>query len=114
MKIGDIVNDGIVFQINPDGKSGLMAMKDDLANKYDWSMAIAKGIVLGDGRRLPSKEEPNLLYEQKDIVGGFGSCYYWSSTETGDNYAWSQGFKDGHQYDGCKDYVFRVRVIRAF
>ena len=70
---------------------------------------------------LPSKYELNLLYTQKDIVGGFDSCYYWSSTE---NYnilnlnpnAFGQGFEDGRQYYSgySKNFTFNVRAVRAF
>jgi hypothetical protein len=44
---------------------------------------------------LPSKFELNLLYSQKDVVGGFANFFYWSSTEDNSNGAWGQGFNNG-------------------
>jgi hypothetical protein len=65
---------------------------------------------------LPSKYELNLLYMQKDVVGGFVHPYYWSSNEGG-ACACRQSFEDGG-YQECEG-VKRgdqaaVRAIRAF
>jgi hypothetical protein len=69
---------------------------------------------------LPSKYELNLLYEQRDNVGGF-SGLYWSSTEQSnpqysENRAWGQSFdSQGLQYStNEKDSESHVRAIRAF
>ncbi len=63
---------------------------------------------------LPSKYELNLLYLQKDAVGGFASSYYWSSTEYNNNGAQKQYFYDGSQYLDDKKNNYRVRAVRAF
>ena len=63
---------------------------------------------------LPSKFELNLLYQQKDVVGGFANGNYWSSSEYGSNIAWSQNFNYGNQNYGSKPNPFRVRAVRAF
>ena len=66
---------------------------------------------------LPSKDELNLLYSQKTVVGGFAYYYYWSSSEYGRKYAWVQYFNDGTQYGFNKDTtlpVLPVRAVRAF
>ena len=65
---------------------------------------------------LPSKFELNLLYLQKNVVGGFTNSYYWSSNEIDDynNGAWSQSFGDGNLFDDHKDAKLCVRAIRAF
>ena len=72
---------------------------------------------------LPSKEELNLMYQNKATIdatagvnggSGFASAYYWSSTE-GSNYgAWAQYFGSGYQDNYGKDVTFRVRAVRAF
>lgn len=72
---------------------------------------------------LPSKEELNLMYQNKATIdatagvnggSGFASAFYWSSTELSSYNAWLQYFGSGYQdYDG-KDYTFRVRAVRAF
>lgn len=63
---------------------------------------------------LPSKDELNQLYLNKDAVGVFASAYYWSSTEYGNFYAWMQNFISGPQNDGGKANTYHVRAVRAF
>jgi len=64
---------------------------------------------------LPSKVELNLLYQQKDVVGGFAYRNYWSSKEIDSNGAWYQHFGDGFQSAIFKDAaLLRVRAVRAF
>jgi hypothetical protein len=73
------------------------------------------GITYGDWY-LPSKYELNLLFLQKDVVGGF-SIYttYWSSTEDSNENAWCQYFMgNGDQSSSPKNNYFRVRAVRAF
>ena len=71
---------------------------------------------------LPSKDELDKLYQNREAVGGFATSYgdnprYWSSSRnTGyADYAWLQGFDVGSQYSGYyKDYGYRVRAVRSF
>ena len=76
---------------------------------------------------LPSKEELNLMYQNKSTidataVANSGSAFYtgavniyWSSTEYGINHAWSQTFTNGSQNSSMKNFTgCRVRAIRAF
>ena len=72
---------------------------------------------------LPSKEELNLMYQNKATIdatatansgSGFASAYYWSSSEENSNYAWNQTFYNGSQDIDYKFYSDRVRAVRAF
>ena len=63
---------------------------------------------------LPSKDELNELYKQKDTVGDFASSYYWSSSELSSSLAWRQGFPNGSQYYYGKYGDNYVRAVRAF
>lgn len=63
---------------------------------------------------LPSKDELNLLYLQKDVVGGFAGGYYWSSSEDDSGSAWYQVFDVGFQSLNNKGTMLRVRAVRAF
>ena len=63
---------------------------------------------------LPSKYELNLLYQQKDVVGGFVNDEYWSSSEDSALNAWSQYFGNGAQHNWDKIIIRHVRAIRAF
>jgi len=64
---------------------------------------------------LPSKDELNKLYINKDVIGGDANSFYWSSSEVDDTYAWYQYFNNGNQDDNHpKDVTYRVRAVRAF
>jgi hypothetical protein len=65
---------------------------------------------------LPSKDELNLMFLQKTVIGGFAADgYYWSSSDYTMYCAWAQDFRTGTQSNGhgktVKDFV---RAIRAF
>jgi uncharacterized protein (TIGR02145 family)/gliding motility-associated-like protein len=66
---------------------------------------------------LPSKDELNKLYSNKNLIGGFLNRLYWSSSEAqgGAFYAWSQNFSNGIQeaiYNRSVD--MQVRPVRNF
>ena len=64
---------------------------------------------------LPSKDELNEMYLNKDAIGGFANNNYWSSTENDSSVAWCQYFFNGSQYFvfGKNNYYY-VRAVRAF
>jgi len=73
---------------------------------------------------LPSKEELNLMYQNKATIdatagvnggSGFASAFYWSSTEYKYGSAWGQYFDIGYQEYLGKGYsTSYVRAVRAF
>ena len=63
---------------------------------------------------LPSRDELNQLYLNQVAIGGFGSAFYWSSSEYVPYAALSQAFDSGGQYNGNKSGASRVRAVRAF
>lgn len=63
---------------------------------------------------LPCKNELNLLYQQRNLVGGFSNDYYWSSPEYDTFKAWNQYFPYGPQYYAIKSSMACVRAVRAF
>ena len=78
----------------------------------EYSVTV-NGVTYGDWY-LPSIYELNLLYNQKDAVGGFSNVVYWSSTENTDNTAWFWHFgTGGHLFTG-KSNTYYVRAIRSF
>ncbi len=66
---------------------------------------------------LPSEDELNLLYMQKQVLDGIANDSYWSSTEgtSGNTVAQGQYFGDGTVFlSGNKNGPIRVRAIRSF
>ena len=80
-----------------------------LAAVYVWPNGQTDGF-------LPNKEELDLLYDQKvaEVVGGFASNFYWSSSQASASFAWGQDFDDGSQNDNGKNFTLGVRAVRAF
>jgi hypothetical protein len=81
--------------------------------RFTWLDASEECAKLGDGWRLPTKDELNVLYQNKDKIGGFEIGYYWSSTEYNDNDACNQFFSGGEQSYGPKGYNNPVRAVRS-
>jgi len=78
-----------------------------------WDEATAYCSNLGDGWRLPTKDELALMYQHKDELGGCGKGWLWSSSLNGNGSdAWEQRFSDGNQDYNYKDYRFGVRAVR--
>jgi hypothetical protein len=64
---------------------------------------------------LPSEEELMLMYWANWFLGNFDSDEYWSSTEKGSNFAYSQNLRYGTTYSTTsKGSMLGVRAIRAF
>lgn len=73
---------------------------------------------------LPSKDELNQIYINKDViqlaneVTAFSSTYYWSSSENISKHeydrSWGQYFDNGFQYGYDKSSFYSVRAIREF
>jgi len=118
---GDGLNSGamnttliVIPQIGNEA-SGIFAAK--LCIDY----TVAEGEIVYGGWYLPSKYELDLLYLQREVVGGFYEDVYWSSTEGEMDYtnwsyrAWYQDFYGGGVQDmsNTGDY-YGVRAIRAF
>ena len=80
-------------------------------NWYDAQEVCAK---LGNSWRLPTKDELNVMYQNKDKIGGFAYYLYWSSTETSDYDARRLNFDNGVHSYGNKNYLNHVRAVRAF
>ena len=81
-----------------------------LMNWYHAKIACQK---LGAGWRLPTKDELNMLYKNKEEIGGFSNNYYWSSTYYSGLCVWTQYFANGTQNGSSKNYSMRVRAVRS-
>jgi len=63
---------------------------------------------------LPSKDELELLYNLKEVIGGFTSNFYLSSSEASASLAWGKHFGNGYMNIDYKDVNNYVRAIRKF
>ena len=114
-KLGGIgPSGGIVFHVDGSGAHGLEAQATDEDSVLDWHAAINAVQSYGDGWHLPTKEELNLLYQQKEIVGEFADDFYWSSTNVGEGSAWQQNFGGGGQIPYNINDKCMTRAVRDF
>ena len=88
--------------------AGIMSW-DEAMKKYDGSV---------DGWRLPTKDELNLIYKNRDKIPGLNlsgshpAGWYWSSTPSYDDLAYDQRFSDGAQSDFLRNLDSSVRCVR--
>ena len=113
---------GYVFIVSSDGKHGLVAetQNQDTDSWYEAQNTIsnptyhsANGQKFNDWR-LPTKYELNLMYTQRNSIGGFVNSYYWSSTENDGSNAWYFNFNVGIASLSSKSTTYYVRAVRAF
>jgi len=63
---------------------------------------------------LPSKDELNILYTNRVLIGNFAASQYWSSSEVSIGSAMLHGFSSGIQGSGGKGVLANVRAVRTF
>lgn len=106
---------GIVFYVDSTSLHGLEAQAQDCNEEgLNWFEAMTAASHYGAGWRLPTKEELNLLYREKNLVGGFFNRNYWSSTKTLNAGVWTQYFSNGYQYDYNNNLRLLARAVRSF
>ena len=117
MVIGQTYNSdsiiGIAIKIG-----NLEVAQNDFPKEMTWIEAKKACVGLGSGWRLPTKDELNLMFLNKDKIGGFTSINtysngYWSSTEYDYNYVWWQYFGNGFQFTEVKSDSLFVRAVRS-
>ena len=89
-----------------------LEVSDNLGN-MNWDEAKIACKKLGTGWRLPTKDELDMLYENREEIGGFANNSYWSSTEYDNGSAWFQNFYLGYQTNFTKNSIAYVRAVRA-
>jgi hypothetical protein len=104
----DIIKSQIIG--NPIEIGNLIVAQYDYPQNLDWDSANIACQSLGDGWRLPTKDELNTLYKNKTKIGGFFKQSYWSSTEYNSQQAWLHDFKHGIQY-GSNGFGFKTKNI---
>ena len=93
----------------------LLVAQHDFPNQMKRIDAKKACASLGPGWRLPTKDELDILDQNKDKIGGFASDGYWSSSgEFGAVSAWHQNFVYGlllEFFEGKRP-TFSVRAVR--
>lgn len=81
----------------------------------DYSVVGADGVTYNDWY-LPNKSELAILYNNKAAIGGFGTTYYWSSSQSVSTSAWAQSFNTGLKQadDKVSSTFVAVRAVRVF
>lgn len=59
----------------------LLVAQNEFPIKSGWNSAKSACIGLGNGWRLPTKDELYILYQNKNVLRNFSKYGYWSSTE---------------------------------
>jgi len=90
----------------------IAAHTGDTAN----NAAKAAAAYIGGGKNdwfLPSKDELNEMYKVRTHLG-ISSGWFWSSSQSNDNYVWIQNFGNGLQGYNGEGNNYGVRAVRAF
>lgn len=115
--LGQDYGGGIVIYITPKGDHGMIVSSKEVGS-VDWEKAkkICEAYKVGNfaGWRLPSKDELNIIYQNRKYLGNYAKGGYWSSTEEGKNSAMSQNFTNGNIGKSNKSAAMSVRAVRPF
>jgi hypothetical protein len=116
-----ITIDGVEYNLTPiENQSKPIILEQHLKfevypkdlGQYNWEDAKKVCAKLGDGWRLPTREELYLMWLNRESIGDFAAAYYWSSNEYNNFTAWSQSFTSGSQYNDGKNDTYYVRPVR--
>lgn len=91
----------------------LEVASNDLPDLLTWELAKKACESLGQGWRLPTKNELNEIYKAKTSLGSFTSDLYWSSTEVDEMNAQTQNMYNGKQGRFSKIYMCKIRAVRS-
>ncbi|MBR6245619.1 DUF1566 domain-containing protein [bacterium] len=122
-KVGTLMVYGNIVSFVPNPKdyvilsTGLMVAKED-AGKANWENATqlcnTSNLAGFTDWRLPTKQELLIVYDNRNLIGGFRNDYYWSSTTLeSDSYrAYDVNFSDGYVNYLSKSLSIYVRCVR--
>jgi len=121
LKVGDTFEGGIIFTIDRAGKTGKIAHPKD-AGPMPWTNAMRIHEQLGEGWRLPSFEELEIMYKTigqgATNSGQFADELYWSATAFDEYQARLLRFRDGntsyHYNSNVEHRKFWARAVRDF
>jgi len=106
------INKGLFIQV---GGRKLEVAEQDFSEAMTWNAAERACQNLGNGWRLPDKDELKAVYQQlhKQGKGNFKDVWYWSSSQYVSGYAWYVSFGSGNVDNYFKSVSYQVRAVRA-
>lgn len=112
--------DGQEYQLTPIAQKKKLVVKRDFTfeihpdelGQMTWSEALKKVKELGDGWRLPTINELQLIWES-DYKELLKKESYWSSSEDYSYYAWIFYFNSGDTSANGKGNFYYVRAVRT-
>ena len=112
-----IISDSKIIIGTPIKIGNIEIAQFDFPEEMNWVDSRKSCEALGEGWRLPTKEEMEEIYEKKDKVEGFTHSTYWSSTEATILFdAWCHNFISGQQsttiFNKYNEH-FGVRAVRS-
>jgi hypothetical protein len=94
--------------------------RNDFGTLMKWEDAINKTKELGNGWRLPTKEELKIMFKNKEKISWLKSEAYWSSSSESLNKGrdcfdcvFTKHFSNGYENNINKNQYFFVRVVRT-
>jgi len=84
--VGKEYSGGIIFYVDSTGVHGLLTTIHDTIQGITWHKAKALAKKMGDGWRLPTKNELNEIWKQQRIIKNVRAHDYWSSEVQLDDY----------------------------
>jgi hypothetical protein len=125
-KVGDKMPDGTIYAgISPDTNKPMYTTWADapLARSFNSAKDYARTLNRQyahdhDDWRVPTKNELNVLFNNRAAIGGFNESgcdsdgRYWSSTQYCKSVAWGQCFSEGYQGAGSIYTDSAVRCVR--
>ena len=115
--LGQEYGGGIVIYAAANGEHGMIVSSKEVGNvNWDKAQKICAAYKIGNtgGWRLPSKDELNIIYQNRKHLGNYTKGNYWSATEEGKNSAITINFSNGNQTKSNKQSDFAVRAVRPF
>ena len=115
LQIGDTYAGGIVFQVNGNGTSGLVARTGDSGAMRYWEAMELES----NGWFVPSISHLETIYntigQGADNIGNFEMSKYWSSTEHSGGSGYAFNFATGESHIGYNGILnCRVRLVKPF
>ena len=114
--VGEHALGGVIAYI--DNSSIIVAAQNDLTGTYTWSNASYTCNALNlngyTDWRLPTLDEAHILYQNRNLIGGFTGDRYWTRSEASYDYAYYMDFSYGGHNSTVKNSTYKVRPVRVY